>query len=152
MVMTHRRIRTLPICTTVLAVAITVAGCTTTQAAGGTTAPSSTPRTDASATATVGGPHGPDPACVVALKAGQTLQAHQAADQNDESAIDQDFTDFAQALSTAAQQEKQPATAKAMTALANDYSALVDSQSGAAQLPDMTTVENDGANFDKACA
>ena len=39
-----------------------------------------------------------------------------------------------------------------MTALANDYTALVESQSGAAQLPDMSTVQNDGAAFDKACS
>ena len=51
-----------------------------------------------------------------------------------------------------AQQEKKPATAKAMTALANDYTALVESRSGAAQLPDMSTVQSDGAAFDKACS
>lgn len=156
-VMTHRRVRDLPICATVLAVAIAVAGCTATDA-GGTIAPGTSPRADAPATATSRasapgyGPHSPDQACALALKAEQTLRTHQDTDQNGESAIDQDFTNFSEALSNAAQQENQPATAKAMTALANDYSALVDSQSGAAQLPDMTTVENDGTNFDKACA
>src|SRR5205807_9049092 len=51
-----------------------------------------------------------------------------------------------------AQRETHPATAKAMTALASDYTDLVASQSGAAQLPDMSTVQNDGTAFDKACS
>jgi hypothetical protein len=93
-----------------------------------------------------------DPACAAAEKAEQTLQSRQGADQNDESALDQDFTNFASALSAAAQREKHPATAQAMTALANDYTDLVESQSGAAQLPDMTQVQKDGAAFDKACS
>ena len=66
-------------------------------------------------------------------------------------AIDRDFTDFASALNAAAQQETHPAVAKVMTALADDYTALVDSQSGAVPLPSMSTVQNDGAAFDKAC-
>ena len=71
------------------------------------------------------GPPGPDPACAAARKAEQTLQARQGKDQSSESAIDQDFTNFANALNAAAQQEKRPAAASAMTALANDYTALV---------------------------
>jgi len=39
-----------------------------------------------------------------------------------------------------------------MTTLADDFNALVESQSGAEELPDMNTVENDGAAFDKACS
>lgn len=97
-------------------------------------------------------PPGPDAACAAARKAEQTLQAHQGADQSDESAIDQDFMNFADALSTEAAHERNPAKAKAMTALANDYTALVQSQSGAAELPDMNALSDDGAAFDKACA
>lgn len=95
---------------------------------------------------------GPDPACASALKAEQNLQAHQGTDQTDESTIDQDFISFADALNTAAQHETDPAKAKTMTALAGDYTALVQSQSGAAQLPDLNTVSSDGAAFDKSCA
>jgi hypothetical protein len=86
------------------------------------------------------------------MQAEQTLQARQGKDQDNETALDQDFTNFANALTAAAQQEKRPAAAKAMTALANDYNALVESQSGAADLPDMTTIESDGAAFAKACS
>jgi hypothetical protein len=39
-----------------------------------------------------------------------------------------------------------------MTALATDYTDLVESQSGAAQRPDMNTVEVDGTAFEKACS
>jgi hypothetical protein len=39
-----------------------------------------------------------------------------------------------------------------MTPLPNDYTTLVESQSGAAQLPDMSTVQSDGTAFDKACS
>jgi hypothetical protein len=97
------------------------------------------------------GPTGPDPACAAARKAEQTLQARQGKDQASESAIDQDFTNFAGALNAAAQQEKHPAVASAMTALANDYTALVESQSGAEPLPSMSAVQNDGAAFEAAC-
>jgi hypothetical protein len=86
------------------------------------------------------------------MQAEQTLQARQGKDQDNETALDQDFTNFANALTAAAQQEKRPAAAKAMTALANDYNALVESQSGAADLPDMTTIESDGTAFAKACS
>ena len=103
----------------ILAVAIAITGCTSTQGSG----PGS----------------GPDPACVAALKAQQNLQAHQGTDQSDESAIDQDFMNFADAPEHRGQHEEDPAKAKAMTALAEDYAALVGSQSGAAQLPDMNT-------------
>jgi hypothetical protein len=105
-----------------------------------------------SGTAATTPPNKPDPACAAALKAERDLQAHQNADQSDESAIDQDFLNFAGALGTAAQHEANPARAKAMTALANDYTALVQSQSGAAQLPDMNTVSADGTAFDTACS
>ena len=68
-----------------------------------------------------------------------------------QSAINQDFTNFASALNAAARQETHPAVAKVMTALADDYTALVESQSGAVPLPSVSTVQNDGAAFDKAC-
>ena len=93
-----------------------------------------------------------DPACAAALNAEQTLQARQGEDQSSESALDQDFMNFAGALSAAAQRETHAATARTMNALADDYTALVESHSGAAQLPDMSTVESDGAAFDRACA
>jgi hypothetical protein len=44
-----------------------------------------------------------------------------------------------------------PTAAQAMTNLSNDYTDLVESQTGAAELPDMTTVQADGAAFDRAC-
>lgn len=145
----------------VLAAAVAVGGCAAATAgtASGTRTASATPAT-ASATASVTarasapvyGPPGPDPACAAALKAEQTLRTRQVKDQSNESALDQDFTNFASALSAAGQHETHPATARAMTALANDYTDLVQSQSGAAELPDMTTVENDGTAFDKACS
>ena len=109
-------------------------------------------RTAGRASAPVFGPAGPDPACAAALRAEQILRARQDKDQDNESALDQDFTNFANALSAAAQHETHPATAKAITALANDYNALVQSQNGAEELPDMNTVENDGTAFDKACS
>ncbi len=143
------RHRAVPALALMLAVSIGVGGCATaTATAGPASATAPAPRSSAP----VFGPAAPDPACVAALKAEQTLQARQGKDQSDESALDQDFTNFASALSDAAQREKHPATAQAMTALANDYTALVQSQSGAIQLPDMNTVQNDGAAFDKACS
>jgi hypothetical protein len=152
------RHRTLPALALVLSVGSAVGGCA--AAAAGTASNSQAASAFSSATATAAarvsapfvGPRGPDPACAAALKAEQTLQARQGKDQDNESALDQDFTDFANALSAAAQRETRPATAKAMTALANDYNALVESQSGAEQLPDMNTVENDGTAFGKACS
>jgi hypothetical protein len=156
--MRHRVARAIPALTSVLAIGIAVGGCSTATAGATPAGSASSPAASATASAAARtsapfyGPPGPDPACVAALKAEQTLQARQSKDQNSESAIDQDFTNFANALSAAAQQEKHPATAKAMTNLANDYTALVQSQSGAEQLPDMSTVQNDGAAFDKACS
>jgi hypothetical protein len=129
-----------------LVVGAAVAGCTAATATAGT--PAATTRS----AAPVYGPPAPDPACVAAEQAEQTLQSRQGKDQSNESALDQDFTNFAAALSAAAQREKHPATAQAMTTLANDYTDLVESQSGAAQLPDMTQIEKDGAAFEKACS
>jgi hypothetical protein len=148
------RDRALPACAVVLAAGIAVGGCATATAgtASSSHAASATATTAARTSAPVYGPPGPDPACVAALKAEQTLRTRQGKDQDNESALDQDFTNFASALSAAAQQEKRPSTAKAMTALANDYTDLVESQSGVANLPDMNTVQNDGTAFDKACS
>jgi hypothetical protein len=97
------------------------------------------------------GPPARDPACVAARTAEQTMQARQSKDQNSQSALDKDFTNFASALNAAAQQATHPAVAKVMTALANDYTALVESQSGAVPLPSMSTVQNDGFAFEAAC-
>jgi hypothetical protein len=130
-----------------LAVGIIIGGC-----ASGAASPSPPSSSQVSPGRPIAGPHEPDPACVAALKAEQDLRTHQDTDQTDQSAIDQDFLNFADALGNAAQHESNPATAKAMTALADDYTALVESQSGAAQLPDMSTVSGDGAAFDKACS
>ena len=149
--MRHPTVRAILALASVLAVGIAVGGCATATATAGA-APASSVSSAARTSAPVDGPFGPDPACAAALKAEQTLQTRQGKDQNNESAIDQDFTNFANALDTAAQQETHPATAKAMTALANDYTALVESQSGAVQLPDMSTIQGDGAAFDKACS
>jgi hypothetical protein len=148
--------RAVPVVALALVAGAAVAGCAT--AAAGTPAagtPAAVTRPAATRTAApVDGPVAavPDPACVAAKKAEQTLQSRQGKDQDNESALDQDFTNFANALSDAAQREKHPATAQAMTALANDYNDLVESQSGAAQLPDMSQVQQDGAAFDKACS
>ena len=116
------------------------------------TRPAATGPAATRAAAPIDGPAAPDPACFAAENAEQTLQSRQGKDQNDESALDQDFTNFAAALSAAAQSEKRPAAARAMTALANDYTALVESQSGAAQLPSVSQIQKDGAAFDKACS
>jgi hypothetical protein len=151
--MRQRAARTLPAFALVLAVGVTVGGCTAASATGmSASAASGTSSAAARASDPVYGPPAPDPACVAARKAEQTLAARQGNDQNNESALDQDFTDFANALNAAAQRETHPATAKAMTALAADYTDLVESQSGAAQLPDMDTVEADGTAFEKACS
>jgi hypothetical protein len=116
------------------------------------TRPAATGPAATRAAAPIDGPAAPDPACFAAENAEQTLQSRQGKDQNDESALDQDFMNFAAALSAAAQSEKRPAAARAMTALANDYTALVESQSGAAQLPSVSQIQKDGAAFDKACS
>lgn len=151
------RHRTLPAFALVLVTGITVGGCATATAGTASSRPAASAPSSATATAgrvsaPVFGPPGPDPACTAALNAEQILQARQGKDQDNESALDQDFTNFANALSAAAQQEKRPATAREMTALASDYTDLVESQSGAVQLPDMNTVQSDGAAFEKACA
>ena len=146
----------IPALALVLAVGTAVGGCTAATATTGAASASSASSTTASAaprtSAPFYGPPGPDPACAAALNAEQTLQARQGKDQKSERALDQDFMNFANALSAAAQRETHPATAKAMTALANDFIALVESQSGAAQLPAMSTIQSDGAAFDKACS
>jgi hypothetical protein len=134
-----------------LGVGACVVGCAGATATAG--APAAAGRPAATRTAApVYGPPAPDPACLAAQKAEQTLQSRQGQDQNNESALDQDFMNFAAALSAAAQSEKRPAAAQAMTALASDYTDLVESQSGAAQLPAMSQVQKDGAAFDKACS
>jgi hypothetical protein len=154
MPMRHRArevaIRAVPAVVLALAACAAVAGCSTATATAG--APPATRPAATHAAAPVYGPQALDAACTAAKEAEQTLQSRQGKDQGSESALDQDFTNFANALSDAAQNEKHPATAQAMTALANDYNALVQSQSGAAQLPDMTQVQKDGAAFDKACS
>jgi hypothetical protein len=153
--MMHRPVRAIPALASVLAVGVAVVGCAATTATAGAgsahSAASATASAVARASAPFYGPPGSDPACAAALTAEQTLQARQGKDQSSESAIDQDFTNFANALNAAARQETHPVTAKAMTALADDYTALVQSQAGAAQLPSMSTVQSDGAAFDKAC-
>jgi hypothetical protein len=153
--MMHRTVRAIPALASVLAVGIVVGGCTATTATAGAASASSAPPATASAAARTSapfyGPPGPDPACAAALKARQALQARQGKDQSSQSAIDKDLTNFASALNAAAGQETRPAVAKAMTALADDYTALVQSQSGAVPLPSVSTVQSDGAAFDKAC-
>jgi hypothetical protein len=135
---------------TAVALALATGGCV--GGCGTATATAGAPAATTRAAAPVEGPYAPDPACVAAKNAEQTLQSRQGQDQDNESALDQDFTNFAAALTAAAQSEKRPAAAQAMTALANDYTALVESQSGTAQLPDMSQVQKDGAAFDKACS
>jgi len=129
-----------------------VAGCATAGATAGAPATTTGPTSTRPVSAPVAGPPVSDPACVAAKNAEQTLQSRQAQDQNNETALNQDFTNFAAALSAAAQSEKRPAVAQAMTALANDYNDLVESQSGDAQLPDVSQVQKDGTAFDKACS
>jgi len=150
--MTRPTVSAIPAFVSVLAIGIAVGGCAAATATAGAASASSAASPAASAaSASFYGPPGPDPACAAAHKAEQALQARQGKDQSSESAIDQDFTNFAQALNAAARQEKHPAVANAMTALADDYTALVESQSGAAPLPSMSAMQNDGAAFDKAC-
>ena len=92
-----------------------------------------------------------DAACRDALQAEQALQASQGKDESNRGALDQDFTTFANRLAADAQKETNPTAAQAMTSLSNDYTDLVESQTGGAQLPGMTTVQDDGAAFDQAC-
>jgi hypothetical protein len=144
--------RAVPAVALALAVGAAAAGCASAAAgAPAAGAPAARPAATQSA-APVDGPPGPDPACAAAESAQQTLESRQGQDQNNESALDQDFMNFAAALSAAAQSEKRPAVAEAMTTLANDYTDLVESQSGAAQLPDVSQMQKDGAAFEKACS
>jgi hypothetical protein len=133
----------------VLIAGLAAGGCASDS--GGTPSQAGAVHVTARASAPVYGPPRPDPACVAALKAQQTLQASQGRDQGNESALDRDFMNFASALTAAARQEKHPATARAMSARADDYTAMVESQSGTAQLPAMNTVEDDGTAFTRAC-
>ena len=153
--MMHRTVRAIPALASVLAVGLAVGGCTTAGATAGATPAGSASSATASAAARTSapfvGPPGPDPACAAARKAEQTLQARQSKDQSSQSAINKDFTNFAKALNAAAQQATHPAVAKAMTALADDYTALVESQSGAVPLPKVSTIQSDGTAFEKAC-
>lgn len=148
--MSYRAARVIPVLAVALAAGLAAGGCS----AGATpaTAAGASGSSSAAASGHFDGPDAPDPACAAALKAETTLEARQGKDQNNETAIDNDLMDFASALNAAARRARDPATAKAMTALADDYTALVQSQSGAAQLPDMDTVTKDGAAFDKACS
>lgn len=146
--------RAVPAVALALAAGAAVAGCasataTTTAAANGTV---KTPAASTRTAAPMFGPAAPDPACVPAKRAERTLQSRQGKDQSNESALDKDFTNYAAALSSAAAHAKLAATAQAMNDLADDYTALVESQSGAAQLPNLSQVQKDGAAFDKACA
>jgi hypothetical protein len=158
--MRHRTVRAIPAVALALAAGIAVGGCTSAAAtarAASAGAASASPAASSAASAArtsaaVNGPFGPDSACVAALRAEQTLQGRQLKDENNPSALDQDFTNYANALSADAQHEKRPAAAKAMAALSSDYTALVESQSGGAQLPGVSTVQNDGTAFDKACS
>jgi hypothetical protein len=90
--------------------------------------------------------------CRDAVQAEQSLQVSQAKDQSNRSALDQDFTAFANRLAADAQKETDPAAAQAMTNLSNDYTDLVESQTGGAELPAMTTVQADGTAFERDCA
>ena len=147
--MSYRAARVIPVLAVALAAGLAAGGCSAGATAG--TAAGATGSSSAPASGRFAGPDAPDPACADALKAEKTLEAKQGKDQSNETVLDNDFMDFANALNAAARRARDPATAKAMTVLADDYTALVESQSGAAQLPDMATVTKDGAAFDKAC-
>jgi hypothetical protein len=152
--MMHRTVRVAGPIAAVLAAGIAVAGCAGAAATAGAASARSASSATASAAGTSApmvGPPGPDAACAAARKAERTLQARQGKDQASQSAINRDFTNFASALNTAAVHATHPATARAMTALADDYTALVASQSGAAQLPSVATMQRDGDAFDRAC-
>jgi hypothetical protein len=141
--------RAVPAVALALAAGAAVAGCASATA---TTTAAATPAASTRAAAPMFGPAAPDPACVPAKQAERTLQSRQGKDQYNESTLDKDFTSFATALSSAAAHAKSAATAQAMNDLADDYTALVESQSGGAQLPKVSQVQKDGAAFDKACA
>jgi hypothetical protein len=105
----------------------------------------------AAAAAPAYGPRAPDASCQAALRAQHTLEVSQVRDNANVTALDADFTKFANALTSDAGHETSSAAAKAMTSLANDYTALVQSQTGNAQLPAMATVQADGAAFTRVC-
>jgi hypothetical protein len=148
-------VRLVPAIAAVLTAGIVAGGCAgataTAGAASARSVSSATAPSAAETSAPLVGPSATDAGCSAARQAEQTLQAAQGKDQGSQSAIDKDFTNFASALNAAARQATHPATARAMTALADDYTALVASQSGAAQLPSVATMQSDGAAFDKAC-
>src|SRR5579875_268556 len=100
--MRHRATRAVPAVALALAAGVALAGCATATATAGTPAASRT-------AAPVYGPPAPDQACAAAKQAEQTLQSRQGKDQGNETALDQDFTNFAAALSAAARREKLPA-------------------------------------------
>ncbi len=153
--MTQPAVRVAGAIAAVLAASLVAGGCAdvtaTAGAASARSASSAAVPSAAETSAPVVGPSAPDAACAAARKAERTLQARQGKDQGSQSAIDRDFTNFAGALNAAARQASYPATARAMTALADDYTALVASQSGAARLPSVATMQSDGAAFDQAC-
>lgn len=93
----------------------------------------------------------PDAACADAARAERALETSQDKDSSDPPALGADFTAFAGRLSADARRETDPAAARAMTRLADDYTALVESETGFAQLPSMSTVESDGVVFGRAC-
>jgi len=101
--------------------------------------------------AVVFGPRAPDAACQAAVRAQRALQTSQVRDKTNEKALDADFITFANALNADAGHESDAAAAQAMTKLASDYSDLVQSQSGNAQLPDIATIQSDGTAFNHAC-
>ena len=148
--MMHRTVRVAGPIACVLAAGIAVGGCAGAAATAGAASARSA-SSPAETSAPMAGPPAPDAACLAARTAEQTLQARQGRDQGSQSAIDRDFTNFASALNAAARQATDPATARAMTALADDYTALVASQSGAAQLPSVATMQSDGTAFEAAC-
>jgi hypothetical protein len=113
---------------------------------------SAAPNATATPAATRTGSAAASAPCRDAVQAEQALQASQARDQSNRSALDQDFTAFANRLAADAQKETDPATAEAMTNLSTDYTDLVESQTGGAELPAMTTVQDDGTAFEQACA
>jgi hypothetical protein len=96
-------------------------------------------------------PPSPDAACADAVRAERALRVSQDKDRSDPSALGADFTAFASRLGADAQKETDPAAARAMTRLANDYTSLVESGTGGAELPAMSTVEHDGTAFGRAC-
>lgn len=134
--------------TAVAVICLALAGCGAARAAG----PVASHAPATSSPATYGPPAAaPGAACADAVRAERALQASQDKDKSNPAALDADFTAFASRLSADAQKESNPAAAAAMTSLARDYTDLVQSQTGGAELPGMSTVEHDGQAFDRAC-